>query len=755
LGYNDIVVEGTWVWSSGETTSFENWKGGEPNNQGNEDVAEFQYSNWGGLWNDLPTVVLARPVLEVPAKPPLGWSWPRSSPSVSSPYWGCLADMDGDQDLDYVVPNRGASSMGDTLGVFINDGSGSLLLGPVIQLGESGPLEVKAIDHDQDGDSDLVVTTLLSQKLLLVQNDGALGYSMQQPILSGIGCQNVRAVHADGDGILDLVASSPPASGVYVFLGQLGGGFGVPKYFAVGDARFLAVGDLNGDGTEDIVVSRSVDHEVTVLVNDGAGVFAKTDILPVPDPKGLSLGDLDGDGDLDLCINSQSGVVEIWGNDGTAQFAQLGPAIPCGANPVTNTVGDFDSDGDLDIAVASQANLGLFVLLNDGFGGFPKYELLSNHTGPFDVLTADLDGDGSLDIVGSDYGSSQFTVHLNHVFPDCNGNGIPDIQDIAGGASFDCNGNGVPDECDLASSSYDCDLNGLIDTCEISADPSLDCDGNGILDLCDLFMDPGLDCDGNLLMDSCEILADPALDCDGNGVLDSCDIVNDPARDCDLDGILDACQIISDPNLDCDGDGALDSCQIAGDPSLDCDSDGTLDSCQIFGDPTLDCDGDGSLDSCQIAGDPGLDQDGDGILDSCQCDFSSFCISTANSTGLPGTIGWMGSASISANDLTLTASNLPPFQFGIYFYGADEWFNIMGDGVLCIAPPLYRIKTVVTTDVSGTTSLAVDYNTQPFASGAGQVAAFSTWRFQLWYRDPTGGPAGSNTTDGLLVTFCP
>ncbi len=40
---------------------------------------------------------------------------------------------------------------------------------------------------------------------------------------------------------------------------------------------------------------------------------------------------------------------------------------------------------------------------------------------------------------------------------DCNGNGIPDPNDIAAGTSTDCDGNGVPDECDIAPLVYELD----------------------------------------------------------------------------------------------------------------------------------------------------------------------------------------------------------------------------------------------------------------------------------------------------------
>ena len=58
---------------------------------------------------------------------------------------------------------------------------------------------------------------------------------------------------------------------------------------------------------------------------------------------------------------------------------------------------------------------------------------------------------------------------------DCNGNGIPDSDDIASGTSPDCNVNLIPDECDVDPT--DPDGNG-----EISAD----CDENSVPDDCDI-----------------------------------------------------------------------------------------------------------------------------------------------------------------------------------------------------------------------------------------------------------------------------
>ncbi len=62
------------------------------------------------------------------------------------------------------------------------------------------------------------------------------------------------------------------------------------------------------------------------------------------------------------------------------------------------------------------------------------------------------------------------TVATAAIYPevfDCNGNSVPDPDDIAQGTSQDCNGDGVPDECAiLLGVSDDCNANQLADECE-------------------------------------------------------------------------------------------------------------------------------------------------------------------------------------------------------------------------------------------------------------------------------------------------
>ncbi|MBL9119292.1 MAG: hypothetical protein JNL80_05175 [Phycisphaerae bacterium] len=62
IGFNDVDVEGSWEWQSGEPVSFTMWAAGEPNDAGGEDGAVLLPN---GRWNDLATATLLPGVIEL------------------------------------------------------------------------------------------------------------------------------------------------------------------------------------------------------------------------------------------------------------------------------------------------------------------------------------------------------------------------------------------------------------------------------------------------------------------------------------------------------------------------------------------------------------------------------------------------------------------------------------------------------------------------------------------------------------------
>ncbi len=651
IGLNDAASEGTFAWSSGEPVNYTNWGPGEPNDLGGEDYVSISGPGgiYFGLWNDASSSFVTRPLIELPTEPTTGWSWPQVVPTGARPVYGCLADLDGDGDLDYASPDAEECCPGgdpDSISIHWNDGAGNFSPGPVIQV-PAEPRQVVSMDVDQDGNPDLVYGCEQGATLGWIASDGAGGLSGAQTIEPGVAYHSLTVTDIDADGTDDLIAVdySTPAN-VFAYRGMPSGGF-APRHLIENSDGIRAGhptdGDLNGDGAVDLVVNYDGEDRVSVFLNDGIGQFPqRLDLATGSRPWRCSLADLDLDGDLDLLVPAlASDRLEVWHNDGAGGFQKVAD-YPAGNGPHDSTTADVNGDGVSDVIVPSYLSDDVRILYGDGVGGLTLGEVFTGHDYARSCATGDLDGNGSPDLLVVRHNANSFAVWKNHRVFDCNQNGLPDADDIANGTSLDCNANGIPDECDIANGTEQ--------------------------------------------------------DCDGNGLLDSCEIAAGTAEDCDADG---------------------------------------------------------TLDSCEIAADSSLDLDQNGVLDSCQCEISTYCFSTMNSTGGPAHIGWAGSGSLSSQDLSLIATELPPHQFGIFFYGAQEHFAILGDGVLCAKPPLYRIGGAQPSGPDGTVTLPLDYGSHPMSGGPGQVTSSSTWYFQFWFRDPTYGPAGSNTTDGLEVTFCP
>gem|GEM_PF-1652112 len=189
--------------------------------------------------------------------------------------------------------------------------------------------------------------------------------------------------------------------------------------------------------------------------------------------------------------------------------------------------------------------------------------------------------------------------------PDCNSNGVLDVDDLAAGTSQDCNATGIPDECDIADGlSADCNTNGVPDECDLAGGTSEDCQDNGIPDECEV------DCNGNGTPDDCDISAGTSEDCQRNGTPDECDLERGLSADCNSNAVPDPCDIADMTSEDCQPNGAPDECELAGndcnsnevpdDCDRDCNTNGVPDDCDLAAGTSEDCNSNGRPDECDV-----------------------------------------------------------------------------------------------------------------------------------------------------------
>lgn len=137
---------------------------------------------------------------------------------------------------------------------------------------------------------------------------------------------------------------------------------------------------------------------------------------------------------------------------------------------------------------------------------------------------------------------------------------------------------------------------------------------------------------------------------------------------------------------------------------------------------------------------------------------SSYCgPAVVNQAGLSGEMGASGSAVVADNDLTLSASMLPPQVFGFFIGSRTQAFTMNPGGSfgnLCMGGTIGRFQMLIqSSGAGGAFSIPVDLTAIPQPVGTVPVLAGESWNFQAWYRDSSGGQAGSNFTDGYAITF--
>jgi len=245
---------------------------------------------------------------------------------------------------------------------------------------------------------------------------------------------NYNAVFdADGDGDLDIFfangqgySSQGAALQQRLYINN-GAGFFADQSSTrlagiTGWCRGVDWGDVDGDGDMDLIVTQDFNKLPKLLINDGLGFFTDQAGTRLP-PLTLSsmrgmFADVDNDGDLDIVLNHSgavsrfgSGQPKIYFNNGLGVFTDMTATnLPAGniAEQMDVIFCDVDADFDLDVFIGTRASSPNQTRLwkNNGAGVFTNQTGFPADQSSYAIDTADIDGDGDMDAISVNGGSS-------------------------------------------------------------------------------------------------------------------------------------------------------------------------------------------------------------------------------------------------------------------------------------------------------------------------------------------------------------
>jgi ankyrin repeat protein len=297
----------------------------------------------------------------------------------------------------------------------------------------TSPRSLVAADFDSDGRLDIAATLSFAAQVGVLRNvssgAGNLAFAAPTKYTVGAGPIPLIAVDLNGDGKIDLAAANNNVNNVSILQNaSIGPGsisFLPQAAFGAGNSPYSMVSaDFNGDGRPDIATSDLDGATITVLINSGKAAepvefMGRKQIVLPSSPAAVAIADFDGDGERDLVIadpnRKEMGALR---NTGNARFPEIS-RFTAGTKAGGIGLADFDGDGKIDVAVSSsdfQSFEPVLIYRNSSSPGTMAFSVATTYTpvtGAGDILAADFDGDGRVDLATANVGSNSISIVRN------------------------------------------------------------------------------------------------------------------------------------------------------------------------------------------------------------------------------------------------------------------------------------------------------------------------------------------------------
>lgn len=175
--------------------------------------------------------------------------------------------------------------------------------------------------------------------------------------------------------------------------------------------------DIDGDGDLDVVI---FNNGLAWIENNGDGTFGtRTKINSSGDTRTypfISAADMDNDGDIDVAAGSDSfNRIIYYINTGDGSFEEVEYQITGSISGFLSNIYtvDIDGDGDTDLFSSAYGNADFGFYENDGAGEFGDMNVILDNTGSDDMIAADLNFDGQLDLISASQYDDKLAFYLN------------------------------------------------------------------------------------------------------------------------------------------------------------------------------------------------------------------------------------------------------------------------------------------------------------------------------------------------------
>ncbi len=398
------------------------------------------------------------------------------------PHSARAVDLDHDMHTDVLVSNYS----GELHGFTVLYGQGGCAFDPMQHYTRTGGHDTYASDLNSDGFFDVITANFNNASSVSVMlNQFGRSFAAAANYTINSYSTQVSSVDVDNDMDMDIVATSHETDSVTVLFNTGNGSFGANKaYFILNYPYRVECADVNGDESADLIVTSN--SGLTIRINDGNGVFDSSMFYFYAQTQGVTATDLDGDGDIDLALlwvwgNGYSNLV-VQSNDGSGNFSENGSYVLGSASINTNSIlsADVDGDGNMDVVIGGYADSSLIIMHNircddadgDGYGdpGHPENECVTDNCPSIENASqSDLDGDGAGDVCDN----CPAVPNANQA--DGDGDGIGDACDncpaIQNPGQADTDLDNVGDSCDNCPAAYnpsqiDTDADSIGDACD-------------------------------------------------------------------------------------------------------------------------------------------------------------------------------------------------------------------------------------------------------------------------------------------------